>query len=170
MVASVGVITAGRGYDYLTKEVASAKHDYYTGSGEAPGQWAGRAAALLGSSGEVDADEMAVLYGRFVVPATVGGTRLPSGRWEREQVLGQAVRLQQELAGEHTAIVRILARLDSDSRRAAAVGAAVPLLSRPRIGASEFVALLPTSVQRSSSAPGMSTGVRTPTRAQPPYR
>jgi conjugative relaxase-like TrwC/TraI family protein len=85
------VITAGRGYDYLTKEVATSRHDYYTGSGEAPGQWAGRSAALLGLSGEVDADEMAVLYGRFVVPSTAGGTRLPSGRWEREQVLGRAV-------------------------------------------------------------------------------
>jgi len=82
------VITAGRGYDYLTKEVATSKHDYYTGAGEAPGQWAGRSAALLGLSGEVDADEMAVLYGRFVVPSTAGGTRLPSGRWEPEQVLG----------------------------------------------------------------------------------
>ncbi len=91
MVASVGVITAGRGYDYLTKEVATSKHDYYTGTGEAPGQWAGRSAALLGLSGEVDADDMAVLYGRFVVPSTAGGTRLASGRWEREQVLGRAV-------------------------------------------------------------------------------
>jgi conjugative relaxase-like TrwC/TraI family protein len=91
VVASVGVITAGRGYDYLTKEVATSKHDYYTGTGEAPGQWAGRSAALLGLSGEVDADDMAVLYGRFVVPSTAGGTRLPSGRWEPEQVLGRAV-------------------------------------------------------------------------------
>ena len=31
MVASVGRITAGRGYDYLTREVATSKHDYYTG-------------------------------------------------------------------------------------------------------------------------------------------
>ena len=74
MVASVGVITAGRGYDYLTKEVATSKHDYYTGTGETPGRWAGRGAALLGLAGEVDADDMAALYGRFVVPSTAGGT------------------------------------------------------------------------------------------------
>ncbi len=83
MVASVGAITAGRGYDYLTKEVATSKHDYYTGTGEAPGQWTGRAAILLGLSGEVDADDMAVLYGWFVVPSTAGGPD--------EQVLGRAV-------------------------------------------------------------------------------
>ncbi len=83
MVASVGVITAGRGYDYLTKDVATSRHDYYTGTGEAPGQWAGRSAALLGLSGEVDADDMAVLYGRFVVPFTAGGPQ--------ESVLGRSV-------------------------------------------------------------------------------
>src|SRR5690349_19491491 len=67
MVASVGRITAGRGYDYLTRDVATSKHDYYTGKGEAPGVWAGRGAALIGLSGEVAADDMAALYGRFVV-------------------------------------------------------------------------------------------------------
>ncbi|MEZ5297344.1 MAG: MobF family relaxase [Ilumatobacteraceae bacterium] len=91
MVASVGRITAGAGYDYLTKEVATSKHDYYTGAGEAPGQWTGRGAELLGLAGEVDADDMAALYGRFVVPSTAGGTRLPSGRWEPEQILGRKV-------------------------------------------------------------------------------
>ena len=45
MVASVGRITAGRGYDYLTRDVATSKHDYYTGKGEAPGVWTGRGAA-----------------------------------------------------------------------------------------------------------------------------
>ena len=34
---------------------------------------------------------MAVLYGRFVVPSTAGGVRLPSGRWLPEQVLGRKV-------------------------------------------------------------------------------
>ena len=91
MVASVGRITAGRGYDYLTKEVATSKHDYYTGAGEAPGQWTGRGAQLLGLAGQVDADDMANLFGRFVVPSTARGTRLPSGRWEHEQILGRNV-------------------------------------------------------------------------------
>ena len=91
MVASVGRITAGSGYDYLTRDVATSKHDYYTGKGEAAGVWAGRGAPLIGLVGEVDADDMAVLYGRFVVPSTAGGTRLASGRWEPEQVLGRKV-------------------------------------------------------------------------------
>src|SRR5215207_3875389 len=91
MVASVGRITAGRGYDYLTRDVATSKHDYYTGKGEAAGVWSGRGSALLGLSGEVNAEDMAVLYGRFVVPSTAGGTRLPSGRWAPEQVLGRKV-------------------------------------------------------------------------------
>ena len=91
MVASVGRITAGRGYDYLTRDVATSKHDYYTGKGEAPGVWTGRGAALIGLAGEVAADDMAVLYGRFVVPSTAGGVRLPSGRWLPEQVLGRKV-------------------------------------------------------------------------------
>ena len=91
MVASVGRITAGRGYDYLTRDVATFKHDYYTGKGEAPGVWTGRGAPLIGLAGEVAANDMAVLYGRFVVPSTAGGVRLPSGRWLPEQVLGRNV-------------------------------------------------------------------------------
>jgi len=91
VVASVGRITAGTGYDYLTREVATSRHDYYTGRGEAPGQWAGRGAGLLNLSGFVDAPDMEALYGRFVVPSTAGGTRLPSGRWLPEQVLGRKV-------------------------------------------------------------------------------
>lgn len=91
MVASVGRITAGTGYEYLTREVATSKHDYYTGAGETPGRWVGRGAALLGLAGEVDADDMAALYGRFVVPSTADGTRLPSGRWLHEQILGRKV-------------------------------------------------------------------------------
>ncbi len=34
---------------------------------------------------------MAVLYGRFVVPSTAGGTRLPSGRWRRGRCSGRKV-------------------------------------------------------------------------------
>ena len=87
----MGRIAAGRGYHYPTRDVARSKHDYYTGKGEAPGVWTGRGCALLGLAGEVDAGDMAVLYGRFVVPSTAGGTRLPSGRWLPEQVLGRTV-------------------------------------------------------------------------------
>jgi hypothetical protein len=53
MVASAGRITAGRGYDYLTRDVATSKHDSYTGRGEAPGVWSSRGASLIGLAGAV---------------------------------------------------------------------------------------------------------------------
>ena len=40
MVATVGKITAGSGYEYLTSAVARDRHDYYTGAGESAGVWA----------------------------------------------------------------------------------------------------------------------------------
>ncbi len=42
MLATVGTISAGTGYEYLTKAVATGTHDHYTGAGEAPGPWTGR--------------------------------------------------------------------------------------------------------------------------------
>ena len=47
--------------------------------------WTGRGAALIGLAGEVGRRGLAVLFGRFVVPSTAGGVRLPSGRcrWTR---------------------------------------------------------------------------------------
>ena len=83
MVASVGRISAGVGYDYLTKDVATSKHDYYAGHGEAPGVWSGRGIDALGLSGEVSAEDMAHLYGRFVDPRSAGS--------DHEVVLGRAV-------------------------------------------------------------------------------
>jgi ATP-dependent exoDNAse (exonuclease V) alpha subunit len=89
--------------------------------------------------------------------------------WNK-QLRSLPTRIQQELVGEHTAIVRVLSRLDSDNARTVAVRATVPILSRSAIGAGEFVALLSTSAQRSSSVTGVSTDVRKPTRDQPPVR
>lgn len=83
MVASVGRISAGVGYDYLTKDVATSKHDYYAGHGEAPGVWSGRGVGALRLSGEVSAEDMAQLYGRFVDPRTAGT--------DHEEVLGRKV-------------------------------------------------------------------------------
>ena len=61
MVASVGRITAGTGYRYLADEVATSKHDYYAGRGEAPGVWAGSGSAELGLAGVVDVFDMDAL-------------------------------------------------------------------------------------------------------------
>lgn len=91
MVASVGRITAGRGYDYLVRDVATSKHDYYTGRGEAPGVWSGAGCALIGLSGEVTAAEMDALYGRFVVPSTAPSGIAPDGTLRKEVVLGRRV-------------------------------------------------------------------------------
>ena len=53
--------------------------------------WAGSGLPGLGLSGVVDAEVMAVLYGRFVDPRTAGGVRLASGRMLPEVVLGRRV-------------------------------------------------------------------------------
>lgn len=80
MVASVGRISAGTGYEYLAKEVATSKHDYYAGRGEAPGRWAGTGSADLSLEGRVDEHDMEALYGRFVDPRTSGRDEVVLGR------------------------------------------------------------------------------------------
>ena len=154
MVASVGRITAGRGYDYLTRDVATSKHDYYTGKGEAPGVWTGRGAALLGLAGEVDAEDMAVLYGRFVVPSTAGGTRLPSGRWEPEQVLGRKVVAKTRADGS---VAEPIAAFDVTFSPSKSVSRAVGA-DRRRAGAADR-RCRPT---RPRSPPGSPTSMRPP--------
>ena len=88
------------------------------------------AAALLGLSGEVDADEMAVLYGRFVVPSTAGGTRLPSGRWEPEQVLGRAVSTRVRADGS---VLEPMAALDVTFSPSKSVSLLSALSSDPQV-------------------------------------
>lgn len=65
-------LSAGDGYLYYTREVASADElrsperklgDYYTLTGHPPGIWGGRGAHHLGVSGEVTEDQMELLYG-----------------------------------------------------------------------------------------------------------
>ena len=99
MVASVGRITAGAGYDYLTRDVATSRHDYYAGRGEAPGVWAGSGCVELELAGVVDPEVMAALYGRFVDPRTAGGVRLASGRMAGETVLGRRVSVRTRADG-----------------------------------------------------------------------
>ena len=126
MVASVGRITAGTGYRYLADEVATSKHDYYAGRGEAPGVWAGSGCAELGLNGVVDVSDMDALYGRFVDPRTAGGA---------EVVLGRKVSARVVNAGtprEH--VSEPLAALDvtfSPSKSVSALWAAHPSDDRP---------------------------------------
>ena len=52
---NIGKVLRGK-ERYLLDQVAGSQRDYYTGAGEAPGQWAGTAAAELDIAGEVDED------------------------------------------------------------------------------------------------------------------
>lgn len=67
---SIGRMTAGAGYEYLTREVATSRHDYYTGRGEAAGVWWGDGLDRLGLSGVVSTEQMAALYGHAIDPST----------------------------------------------------------------------------------------------------
>jgi conjugative relaxase-like TrwC/TraI family protein len=63
VVLSIGKVGAGNGDpSYYLDTVATGREDYYTGSGEAPGTWAGRGSAARGLSGRVaDGDFLRVL-------------------------------------------------------------------------------------------------------------
>jgi len=54
-VLNIGKLLRGKERYYLD-QVARSQEEYYTGAGEAPGQWAGAAAAELGVAGEVSED------------------------------------------------------------------------------------------------------------------
>lgn len=51
---SIGKLANGQ-QQYYERQVAEGKDDYYSGRGEAPGEWVGRGAAHLGLSGRVEA-------------------------------------------------------------------------------------------------------------------
>jgi Ti-type conjugative transfer relaxase TraA len=71
---------------YYLDAVASGVEDYYTGSGEAPGYWAGAGAALLGLSGEVSPGDLrAALAGR---DPTTGEQRARAGTASRPRTPG----------------------------------------------------------------------------------
>lgn len=54
---SIGLIGNGHGTPgYYVDQVAAGREDYYSGQGEAAGQWMGAGAAAAGLDGEVDAD------------------------------------------------------------------------------------------------------------------
>jgi conjugative relaxase-like TrwC/TraI family protein len=73
---SIGKIRAGQ-ESYYSRQVAAGRDDYYSGKGEAPGEWAGRGAASLGLEGEVDPDDFRALMG---ATDPGDGTALADGR------------------------------------------------------------------------------------------
>jgi conjugative relaxase-like TrwC/TraI family protein len=76
VVLSVSTISAGTGYQYLTKEVVTGAEDYYVRGaneiGERPGQWMGSGIEDLGLSGTVRPEQMALMYGQGLHPDATG--------------------------------------------------------------------------------------------------
>ena len=112
MVASVGRITSGSGYEYLTSAVARDRHDYYTGAGEAPGVWTGRGRHELELEGLVDAKAMEWLYGSFVDPRSLDLFRLgPNGRPLGIQILGGALSSKPKIINQGTGAEKVLEQI-----------------------------------------------------------
>ncbi len=57
---SIGKLVPGQA-SYYERQVAEGRDDYYSGRGEAPGEWVGRGAAVLELSGRVDGARFAAL-------------------------------------------------------------------------------------------------------------
>jgi hypothetical protein len=91
-----GVLSIASGYspEYLLKEVATGRENYYTravAEGEPPGRWWGAGAEKLGLTGLVDAQDMRAVYERFLDPRAEGfGDRQ---RWAEVSTLGHAGRM-----------------------------------------------------------------------------
>lgn len=86
-------VTRGYSPQYLLKEVATGRENYYTGAvaaGEPPGRWWGSGAELLGLRGLVDAQDMTGVYERFLDPREEGFT--DPARWDEVYTLGQTGR------------------------------------------------------------------------------
>jgi conjugative relaxase-like TrwC/TraI family protein len=86
-------MSPGHSVEYLTREVASGRENYYTGAvteGEPPGRWYGAGAQALGLTGLVDHQDMHALYERFLDPRDER-FRDPQ-RWDQVPTLGHAGR------------------------------------------------------------------------------
>ena len=81
MAIGLQKLSAGSGYEYLTRQVAAldvtgrghiSLADYYAAKGEAPGRWwgAGLDALGLAPGGEVTAERMKLLFGAGLNPTT----------------------------------------------------------------------------------------------------
>ena len=93
MVPVVLRISSGYSVEYLLKEVATGRENYYTGAvaeGEPPGRWWGAGAKRLGLSGLVDAQDMRALYEGFLDPRAEGFN--DPARWDEVNTLGHTGR------------------------------------------------------------------------------
>ena len=77
---SIGKLGSGQETYYLEK-VAEGAEDYYSGEGEAEGQWIGSAAAEFALDGKVEPDQLvAMLTGRNPVTGEPLGLKSAPGR------------------------------------------------------------------------------------------
>ncbi|MHA6795918.1 MobF family relaxase [Pseudonocardia bannensis] len=86
-------ISNGYSPEYLLKEVATGRENYYTGAvaeGEPPGRWWGAGAEKLGLRGLVEAADMRAVYERFLDPRCEGFN--DPDRWDGLDTLGQTGR------------------------------------------------------------------------------
>jgi len=82
---SIGKIALGQ-HRYYEEQVAGGRDDYYAGRGEAPGEWVGRGAEILGLHGRVSAEQFgALIAGRD--PGQPGERLRSSGRDPRVAAL-----------------------------------------------------------------------------------
>ncbi|AOY74419.1 conjugal transfer protein TraA (plasmid) [Arthrobacter sp. ZXY-2] len=103
---TVHKLSAGDGYTYYTREVASGDElragnrelgDYYTVDGNPPGQWGGGGATNLDVSGEVTEDQMAALFGEGLHP---NATAILASDPTADVALGQRYRRTQQKDNE----------------------------------------------------------------------
>jgi len=93
VVAVVLRIVTGYSPEYLLKEVATGRENYYTGAvaeGEPPGRWWGAGAEKLGLTGLIDAQDMRAVYERYLDPRAEG-FKDPE-RWDEVSTLGHTGR------------------------------------------------------------------------------
>lgn len=99
---TVHKLSAGDGYTYLTRHVASHDQDrsvgqdlagYYTATGNPPGRWLGAGAADLGMSGPVSEAHMVALFGKGLHPDAEQIAALERATGAPEWQVDQAVRL-----------------------------------------------------------------------------
>jgi len=89
-------ISPGYSPEYLLREVATGRENYYTGAvaeGEPPGRWWGAGAEKLGLTGLVDAQDMRAVYERFLDPRAEGFK--DKEQWDSVPTLGHTGRAYQ---------------------------------------------------------------------------
>jgi conjugative relaxase-like TrwC/TraI family protein len=118
---TVHKLSAGDGYTYLTRQVASADQqlergqalaDYYTATGNPPGRWMGGGAADLGVTGQVHEAQMKALFGRGEHPNADAIAAQLAVVGAPEEVVRQAVRLGRRYPQYETSGRRAVAGYD----------------------------------------------------------